>query len=159
MKIATHSSNELLRICAVTLIVIVILNDHQAANKLAKKQSASTTLGVDKIERLNIEHAYYLFQQHAALFIDIRPASYFQEGHIPGAINIPELTVFPENDEQFKMARNIIVYGNGTAHENELLSWKSNDLRLKKIHFFSAGILQWEKMGLPLSKCESEYNK
>lgn len=68
-------------------------------------QSASP----DDIERLDAAEAKVAYDRGEAVFVDVRPAEYYRQNHIPGALSIP-LGELEARLEELDRDRWIITY-------------------------------------------------
>ncbi|MGW8250135.1 MAG: rhodanese-like domain-containing protein, partial [Anaerolineales bacterium] len=46
-----------------------------------------------QIERVSLQDAKAAYDQDQAVFVDVRSGEEYQQGHIPGAVNIPLLDI------------------------------------------------------------------
>jgi len=104
--------------------------------------------------------AYEEFQRRETLFLDARPANFYQERHIKGAVNIPLalfdivylMTFAKENKE-----KKIVVYG-GTI--SKLYDWELADKLLLRGHehvrILEGGLAAWEGKGYPAEEKAKE---
>lgn len=55
-------------------------------------QAAATTqrIPLPEIERISLKDAHAVHEIGSAVFLDVRGSEYYQRGHIPGALSIPE---------------------------------------------------------------------
>ena len=102
---------------------------------------------------ISLDHARELFERDAVLFVDARPESQYQEGHIQGALVIPWQEVdryFMEAVERLEVDKTIVAYCDGEScdlsHELALF--------LKEMGFENARVLVngwtvWKQAGLP----------
>ncbi|OGU58248.1 MAG: hypothetical protein A2V66_03385 [Ignavibacteria bacterium RBG_13_36_8] len=127
--------------------------------KMVEDSSISIDLNQTIIEPrlISIEQAYQLFSSQSAIFIDSRDKWDFSDGHIPGAINIPEYNFDPGS----KIVTNLdhknlyIIYCNSDDCEtskklaNELLK-----LSFNKLLIFESGWDSWILKNYPIEKSE-----
>jgi len=107
------------------------------------------------LKGLNLAHVISLQNQNAAIFVDARDQWDFAEGHIIGALSIPEFSFSPDNKvlESIKKESLIIVYCDGDDCDtskrltNELLK-----IGYKNSYVFWGGIKEWTDANLPLEK-------
>ena len=79
------------------------------------------------------------------LLVDVRSPRYFQEGHIPGAVNIP-VTGLEEHRRQLDAAKNIVMYAAGSTDRlsgsacKKLLS-----MGYRNVYEFRGGLAVWNQ--------------
>jgi len=86
-----------------------------------------------------------------ALFVDARDSDLYEEGHIPGAVNLPvrefEL-VFPKLKERLLAATWVITYCDGASCELSVqLTEKLLFTGVDRIEIFAGGIQKWQGAG------------
>ena len=91
-----------------------------------------------------------------ALFVDARDSDLYEEGHIPGAVNLPvrefEL-VFPKLKERLLAATWVITYCDGASCELSVqLTEKLLFTGVDRIEIFAGGIQQWQGAGQPVEE-------
>ncbi len=64
---------------AVIIVYLINLPGSQANNNPSNEQFG----------RVSLAEAKQAYDQSQAVFLDVRPADSFREGHIPGSVNIP----------------------------------------------------------------------
>jgi rhodanese-related sulfurtransferase len=94
----------------------------------------------------------------SALILDARPSVFFQQGHVPGALNLAR-DDFAQNyrglSEILKGATDkpIIVYcSGGECHDSRLVANALLNLGFNKVSVFTGGWDAWSAAGLPVSK-------
>lgn len=102
---------ELLRVCAIAFLASIIVGN-QAAGRSAQSKSSPSSAQISNIQTIGIEQAYYLYRENAAVFVDTRESAAFEIGHVPGAVNTPDIaSLSAKTVDQLKAAANIVVYG------------------------------------------------
>ncbi len=85
------------------------------------------------------------------VLVDVRTASDYAAGHIPGAINIYILDI-TEGDPRLADAKTIVVYSSG----QDMLSWaaakKMLALGYKNVMDFRGGLAEWKNNGGAVTK-------
>ncbi len=84
----------------------------------------------------------------AVIIVDVRDAYEFDEGHIPGAVNIPVVT-FSARSDALDKKKNIIVYCNAGGRSYKAYR-KLMKLGYKK--YFQALFADWKEAGFPVEK-------
>ena len=109
----------------------------------------------EEIRGLDLANTIGLFNQQAAIFIDARDQWEFGEGHIRGAINIPEFSFSSENELLKEIDKNkmLVIYCSG----NECETSKRLAAELKKVGYMNTfiylgGFDEWAESGLPVEK-------
>ena len=91
--------------------------------------------------------------KEGVLFIDARPAVFYNEKHIKDAVNLPQalfdimyMVLAPQIDE----ADHIVVYGSTISRRyDEHVTQKLDMYGYKNIHLLSGGVRAWEAKGYP----------
>ena len=101
---------------------------------------------------IELPEVYQVWQRGEAVFVDARALYHFNEGHIPGAVNIPvnrvkeTLSVLPTDKETY-----LITYCGSihcpNAYQLMHLLWEEG---YRNVQFFSSGLQGWETAGYPL---------
>jgi len=105
------------------------------------------------------------FDKKAAIIIDVRSRDEFEEGHIPGALNVPYFPeyrypgeLFPDEDTlvlwnlQYQKHRLIVIYGERTTDWRPYyasLSLVYNNFR--NVIWYRNGLEDWHRRGLPIA--------
>jgi rhodanese-related sulfurtransferase len=107
--------------------------------------------GVVKEPRVvGLHEAEESWRQRSAVFIDARESDFFEEGHIPGAINIPvsqlaHPTGLPEN----KSAALIVYCSGGDCEDSRILAKALGAAGYGSISVLAGGWDEWTAAGLP----------
>jgi rhodanese-related sulfurtransferase len=116
----------------------------------ADSTAASTTPreGVVTLEQLK-----QLFDSGAAVIIDARSTAEYEEGHIPGAVNIPHDRI-PEfmdvlNTEVPTDAQVVCYCRSVTCDFSDLLATEMKVIGYQSVSVFSGGWDEWTKAGYP----------
>jgi rhodanese-related sulfurtransferase len=108
-----------------------------------------------EIPLLRWSEAHVLWQQNSTLFLDVRSAAEYADGHIAGALSVPEEEFaerFPALKEQLERARAIVVYCKSEDCGKSL--WAAIRLRnagLTQTRIYPAGWYDWKRHNLPIS--------
>ena len=108
-----------------------------------------------KIRALTTAQVYEIFNNKEAKFVDGRDNWDFSDGHIPGAINIPEYKFTPKepNLNLLDKDEKIIIYCEGDQCEvSKRLAGEFQKLGYKKIWVYLGGWEEWEKNNFPIEK-------
>lgn len=96
--------------------------------------------------------ATQMINQDKAIVLDIRPASEFSQGHMPGAINIPlpdmPLKIGQLNKYQSKSI--IVVCASGNQSRKARAQLKK--VGFNEVFVLNGGIAEWQSQGLPTTK-------
>ena len=118
----------------------------------------STEAGENLVLRaLTTEQTYQIFLEKTAKFIDARDQWEFGDGHIPGAINIPEYKFTPEepNLDQLKKNEKIIIYCEGDDCDvSKRLAEEMQKLGFSNIFVYVGGWREWSSNNYPIGKEE-----
>jgi putative oxidoreductase len=111
----------------------------------------------DEIQRISLAGAKSRFDEKKCVFLDARPADEYQQGHIPGALNL-----YGEEFEKFapqvlpRLAdkkQEIITYCHGTDCELSILLAQSLlDSGYTNVKVFFGGWPHWKDAGYPVAK-------
>lgn len=111
---------------------------------------------VAELKAIDTETAWKVFELKGAVFIDARPENQFDEGHIPGALNmyanafsqyVPQVVQIPRDKQ-------IVVYcGGGDCDLSHELADQIRALGLhKKVAVYTGGTAEWKQKNYPLSR-------
>ena len=116
--------------------------------------------GVNPVEKLKkpsfitLNQAYKLFKTGNVLFIDARDKWEFGDGHIAGAINIPEYNFDKSNPvlKTIPKDKTIVSYCDGDDCEMSVkLADNLFNLGYKNVYIFFGGWKEWKKAGYAVS--------
>lgn len=114
--------------------------------------TSEITRSVSGAKNINISNAINSFNNDKAIFLDIRSNNEFANGHITGAINIPEADLEKRvNDLTKYKEKEIIVYcqtGVRTGKSCKIL--KRNEFN--NISTLSGGLTAWTNENYPIEK-------
>ena len=108
-----------------------------------------------EIKALTTEQVYEIFTNKEAKFVDGRDNWDFSDGHIPGAINIPEYKFTPKEPNLKLLNKNekIIVYCEGNQCEvSKRLAGELQKLGYKKVWVYLGGWEEWWENKFPIEK-------
>ncbi len=95
------------------------------------------------------------FAGEKVLFIDARPSSFYDEQHIPGAVNIPYALfeiMYMMHLNQIDTADHIVVYGRTISSlYDEKVTQRLDLYGYKNVQILSGGLTAWVKKGYPTS--------
>ncbi|MBI4766298.1 MAG: cyclic nucleotide-binding domain-containing protein [Deltaproteobacteria bacterium] len=102
--------------------------------------------------------AWEEFHKGETLFLDARPANFYNQRHIQGAVNIPlplfefvYLMTFPKEDK----GKKIIIYGGTISRLYDLEVAQKLLLRgYEKVRILEGGLAPWEGKGYPVAEKE-----
>lgn len=107
--------------------------------------------GAEKEPRVvTLHEAEEAWRKRSAVFIDARESDFFEEGHIPGAINVPVSQVahptgLPEN----KAAALIVYCSGGDCEDSRILAKALGAAGYESISVLAGGWDEWTAAGLP----------
>jgi hypothetical protein len=96
----------------IAALLVVRLMGHSKQNQLlaANDQSIMESRGSDpEIDRIPLAEAKTAFDNHQAIFVDVRSAESYAAEHVPGALNIPLVQIL-DRYHQIDASRWIILY-------------------------------------------------
>lgn len=103
--------------------------------------------------KISLEEAKQLFEGKAARFLDARPQSQYEEGHIRGALSLPwqdATNVFTEIAGQLQDSDTLITYCDGESCElSHDLAIFLKDLGFTDVRVLINGWTVWQDAGLP----------
>lgn len=97
-------------------------------------------------------------ENKTALILDARPSSFFEQGHVPGALNLARddfARDYRHLSPSLKAAgdKPIIVYcAGGDCHDSRLVANALLSLGFSGVSVFTGGWEVWSSAGLPMSK-------
>ncbi len=100
--------------------------------------------------RLNPQQAIQLINQDHAVIFDTREKNLFSQGHIAGALHMPETLLTNKDLSKYKEKPIILVCSNGT-HSTKL-SGKLKQKGATKLYFLQGGMSSWTSANLPTVK-------
>ena len=112
---------------------------------------------VAEIKNISLDQAHKLFTSGDAAFVDARDKWDFAEGHVKGAINIPQYNFDPSSDFVQNLDREelYIIYCNDDDCEtSQRLAAELSKLSFKKIYIFEEGWNAWLSSNFPTEKSE-----
>ncbi len=109
-----------------------------------------------EVSSIGFDDFFALHQQGGALVIDSRPAFHYQQGHIPGALNLPkgaDETALDSMADTIKQAlaenKTIVVYCSGVLCADARTVARRIARRGHDTSIFSGGWNAWLDAGLP----------
>lgn len=98
-------------------------------------------------------------QPEAALFLDPRPAKYFDAAHIPGArsVQLPQIDPKAERDPRLERYSTLIVYGDDPASPvAKGLTKRLMAVGYKGVRWFAGGMKDWNDRRYPVEPPRKE---
>ena len=93
------------------------------------------------------------FDARDSLFVDARPASFYESGHIPGAVNLPANDFdlyYPRLADALRRAKAIVIYCDGIeCGDTEKLAGLLEKKGFGNLYLFVEGWAAWEQAGYP----------
>ena len=115
--------------------------------------SAETSEG--SLKGLSLAQTIQLHSHKLAVFIDARDQWEFSEGHIPGAINIPEFSFEPNNIKLASLDKDVlmVIYCDGDdCDTSKRLAKQIIELGYKNVFVFLGGFNEWKIAELQIEK-------
>lgn len=90
------------------------------------------------------------------LLIEVLPERYFQDGHLPGALHMPQDSVSARAPEAIPdKASEIIVYcASASCRNSDIAATQLADLGYLNVSIYAGGKEDWQAAGLPLEAAE-----
>lgn len=118
--------------------------------------SARFTDGDGKDLTIPLDAARQMFENKAAMFLDARPQSQYDEGHIRGALNLPwqdATSALAGITGQLEGHVSLITYCDGESCElSHDLALFLKDMGFKDVRVLANGWTVWHDAGLPTQK-------
>lgn len=109
---------------------------------------------------ISIKNASRLYAENDAVFVDARPESQYDQGHIKEAVSLPWEKVnerFMEVADRFEGEKTIICYCDGENCElSHDLALFLADMGFEDVRVLINGWTVWRKAGLPIQKKEKK---
>ena len=99
---------------------------------------------------ISLKQAKVFFDEDV-LFVDARDESYYEAGHIKGAMKnifLYEL-IFKIEEKQNKDTPLVVYCGDPGCADSEQLAYDFKDMGFTKLYVFKGGWLEWSKAGYP----------
>ena len=99
---------------------------------------------------ISLKQAKVFFDEEV-LFVDARDESYYEAGHIKGAMKnifLYEL-IFKIEEKQNKDTPLVVYCGDPGCGDSEQLAYDFKDMGFTKLYVFKGGWLEWSKAGYP----------
>ena len=90
--------------------------------------------------------------ENGAFLVDVREAAEYEEGHIPGAVNIPIRTL-AQNPDQIPTDRQVFVYCK-SGHRAAVSTAALQALGLTNVRTFPPGFAGWSSAGQPVASVQ-----
>jgi rhodanese-related sulfurtransferase len=116
----------------------------------------STKISDSVVNRITTTEAIRRHDGEKTLFIDARPKSAYQRGHIAGAISLRlgELS-YTDRDTRLMTHSPLVVYGENPGSAPALaLAKRLLEMDYKDIEYYEPGLSGWRAAGLPIERAE-----
>ena len=127
----------------------------QVIEKLNSTDIIDESDSTKTLKAISLPQAIEIYNSKKAIFIDARDQWDFAEGHIKGALNIPEFSFNPNNRILAQISRNeiLIVYCSGNdCSVSKRLASKLLELGYRKTYVYLGGMKEWNEAKLPTEK-------
>jgi rhodanese-related sulfurtransferase len=107
------------------------------------------------LKGLKLNTVMEVFNNNSAIFIDARDQWEYSDGHISGAINIPEYNFSVDEKIIKTISRDalIVVYCDGDdCDTSKRLANELTKLGFEKCYIFLGGFYEWKEASLPVEK-------
>lgn len=129
-------------------VPLPLIGDWSVASRLTDKDGKNLEITLDEAKQL--------FERKNAKFLDARPQSQYEDGHISGALNLPwqdVTTAFTDIAAQLDEKDFIITYCDGESCElSHDLATYLKDMGFANVRVLVNGLTVWQKGGLPTEK-------
>ena len=120
----------------------------------APAQASTPTIPLPSgLKPITLADAKKAFDDHAALFLDARPAADYAEAHLPGALNLPPARfedLFLDLADRVEEAPAIIVYCSGAECSDSIeVAERLQETGDHTIYVLEAGWRAWAEAGYP----------
>ena len=109
---------------------------------------------------LSFEEAKAGFDDHSILFLDARAKVEYDQGHIPGALPLPQGEYdkyFPMWESKIKKAKKLVTYCHGAGcHLSNKVAQKLWEKGYKNVGSFFGGWPQWTQHNMPQEKGDAK---
>jgi rhodanese-related sulfurtransferase len=89
-----------------------------------------------------------------AVLVDARPAEFYRQRHIQGALNVPPSLfdfIYAMRFADLDLEKPVVVYGrNISSHYDEEVAFKLSSRGHQRIRILEGGLEAWEELGLPV---------
>ncbi len=106
-----------------------------------------------RIYKIDLERVHRIHQSKKAIFIDSRYPADYNQGYIPGAVNLPNDMFdeyYPEVADLFDINEPVVIYCSGPDCDlSLLLAGTLHEMGYTKIMLFEEGFPAWEEAGYP----------
>jgi rhodanese-related sulfurtransferase len=103
---------------------------------------------------LGLEQTFRTFQSRQVIFLDARSEALYSEGHIAGAMSLPESKfddVYPTISGLLNPGAHIIVYCQGKdCDESMIVRERLVEMAYKHVDIFLGGWPEWKQAGYPV---------
>ena len=136
---------------------VALIQKGQAVSTAQHAESDSTAAEAPLAEgAISIEQMKEIFDAGTATIIDARSTTEYEEGHIPGSINIPHDRI-PEFmdvlNSEVAMEAHVVCYCRSfTCDFSDLLATELKIIGYQNVSIFSGGWDEWTKAGYPTEK-------
>lgn len=128
--------------------------DARSIDKLIGLDSGKT--GVVILKEVDAETMKYLVESGEAVPIDARAGQEYDQGHIPGAINLPVYEfdrAYPGIKTRLDKVKTLITYCSSIdCHDSSLLGEKLSRLGYADIFVYKGGMVEWTELGNEVEK-------
>ncbi|MGZ5425477.1 MAG: rhodanese-like domain-containing protein [Candidatus Aminicenantales bacterium] len=109
------------------------------------------------VRLITVDEAEDLWRTAQAAFIDARRPSLYDEGHVPGARNVPASETVPSEILSSSRAGTLVVYcEGGDCQSSLLLAKRLHDEGFQDIRVMTGGWEAWKSAGLPKERGDGQ---
>ncbi|HVB28626.1 MAG TPA: thioredoxin domain-containing protein [Terriglobia bacterium] len=150
---STSSSNDTMQVLggSSNLLASLQSSSAEACSEAEAKKRQPVLIGTDQAKQ-------YYGEQPQPLFVDVRSASAFQSGHIPGALNMP-IASFEQDWNRLPKNKMIVLYEDGRS-SGDICAFSRSAGRIllsegfgyNDVRVYRDGLAGWTKAGLPVKR-------
>ena len=101
---------------------------------------------------ISAAEAVQLINRRNAAVIDVRPATEFAQGHLPGARNVTAAELQAKIGQIAKNKNNPVLLVCQTGLQSQKASRTFTDAGYAEVHVLQGGVDAWQKAGMPVVK-------
>ena len=123
--------------------------------RMLRSISSAAELKILEPEVLEFKAVLRTWKDFSGLFVDAREPAFFEEGHIPRAINLPrdEILRAKTTGDLADKSRPVIVYCSGDdCKDSEIVAKGLLAMGHSKVFVYAGGWEEWSASGSPVEK-------
>lgn len=120
-----------------------------------EESETTETQNPNQIKALSFEQVYKVFNEKSAKIVDARDKWDFADGHIPGALNLPEYSFSKDNPLLNELGKNekLVLYCDGDDCDvSKRLAEELQKIGYTNIYVYLGGWHEWTNLNNPIEK-------